>query len=79
MRLMYIVLSHKDDETMARLTTEQMNYIWDDDSRHYKYERAVEQANKWTKQFNKKFGTSYEWTDLYGIDSDYFDLEGYRI
>lgn len=52
MRLMYIVLSHKDDETMAK---------------------------KWTKQFNKKFGTNYEWADLYGIDSAYFDAEGYRI
>lgn len=78
MRLMYIVLSRKDEETEKKLTPKQFDYIWDDDSRHYKRERAVEQARKWTRQFNKQFGTNYEWEDLYGIDEEYFDSEGYR-
>lgn len=76
MRLMYIVLSRKDEETENKLTTEQFNYIWDDDSRHYKKERAIERAKKWTRTFNKKFGTNYEWEDLYDIEEDYFDSEG---
>lgn len=78
MRVMYIVLSLKDDETLKKVGSKVFNCIWDCDSRHYKKERAIAQAKKWTKNVNAKFSTNYEWTDLYGIDKECFDSQGYR-
>ena len=78
MRKMYIVLSLKDDYTLKRIGKEIFNYVWDYDSRHYKKERAIAQAKKWAKNVNNKFSTDYEWTDLFGIDEEYFDSQGYR-
>lgn len=79
MRKMYILLSKKDEETENKLTMEQFDWIWDTDDRFYKQERAETWAKKYTKQFNKKFNTNYEWQDLFDIDEEWFDSQGYRV
>lgn len=79
MRKMYIVSSDKSDELEQELTTEQFNSIWWTDSRHYKKERAIQEAQRLTNKFNKRFDTNYEWEHLFCIDEEYFDSDGFRV
>lgn len=77
MRKMYLVLSNKELEDA--LTVKQFDFLYlNDDSRHYKKERAIEKAKAWTKKFNERFETNYTWDYLYSIDEEYFTNDGCR-
>ena len=56
---------------------EQSNWLYNNtriDSR--KTTTATTKAQKLTKEFNKKFGTDYSWSDLYEIDAGEWEYNG---
>lgn len=73
----YLVLYNAEME--EKLSVEQFNYIYGEDSEYKKKNEALQNAKYLTKKFNAKFDTNYQWHELYSIEIAFYNEDGDRI
>ena len=77
--IMYYANGIKTSEIQERLTIEQFNDVYEFYGNFHKNEKlAIKDAEKFTKDFNKRWGTNYLADELVGIDHDFFEWDYYQ-